>query len=139
MSYTALATLALAFFAQMAYASPARTLPVADTVLVPTAADFTSTAKGGIHAEGTVSSILMVCTEAACGGVCSNIALPLQFDTCLGAPAFNSLAVLQQYNEALGYGVWVGPSGCQSFAQIPQINTCYNVNGGPWTDFEVTE
>ncbi|KAI0793664.1 hypothetical protein C8Q74DRAFT_1215207 [Fomes fomentarius] len=147
MSYTiALTTLALTLFTQAAHASPLTTadttsiagsLPVSDTVLVPVAANFTSAAND-VHPDAGVSSILVTCTGAGCSGTCYNTPLPLMFETCLGVPAFNSVAVTQQFNEALPYGVFVGPPGCASFAQIPVINTCFNVINGPFTVFELT-
>ncbi len=73
-----------------------------------------------------------------CTGSCSRTPLPTTFEVWLGEVAFSSVVVTQQFNEALPYGVFVGPPGCASFAQIPTINTCFNLNGGPFTDFELT-
>ncbi|KAI0793657.1 hypothetical protein C8Q74DRAFT_1215204 [Fomes fomentarius] len=147
MSYTiALTTLALVLFTQVAHASPlaaadttsiAGSLPVSDIVLVPVPVNFTSVANN-VHPDGTVLSTLLTCAGTGCTGNCLNIPLPSMFETCLGVPAFSSVAVVQQFNEVPTYGIFVGPPGCASFAQIPVINTCFNVNNGPFTDFELT-
>ncbi|KAI0741762.1 hypothetical protein C8Q80DRAFT_1123571 [Daedaleopsis nitida] len=143
MSFACSTLLALATFSQAVSASPltlvdaASTLPVSDVRLVPANVNITFDTHG-IHSDATVPSIIMACAAANCVS-CSNIPLPTMFNTCLGLPSAISVAVTQQFNEALPYGVFVGPRGCTSFAQIPAINTCFNVINGPFTDFEVTE
>ena len=45
---------------------------------------------------------------------------------------FNSVGISQPSAEGLPFAVLVGPPGCESFAQFPTVNECFNVNGGPW-------
>ncbi|KAI0793693.1 hypothetical protein C8Q74DRAFT_1435957 [Fomes fomentarius] len=146
-TYAARLALALFTTSTAARASPlagestsnASTLPVSDIVLTPVAANFTSAAaRNSVRPDATVPSILLTCAGVGCTGSCSRTPLPTTFEVCLGEVAFSSVAVTQQFNEALPYGVFVGPPGCASFAQIPTINTCFNLNGGPFTDFELT-
>ena len=144
MAYVGFTTLALVFVTQVAQAFPAAnavagTLPVSDVVLVPTVQNVSPAVTKGLHRRQTTFSTLVTCSEADCAGGCSNTELPTEFDICLGLPAFTSVGVLQQLDEALPYGVFVGPSGCESFAQIPEINTCFNTGGVTFTDFEITE
>ena len=144
MAYAALATLALVFMTQVAQAIPAAnavagTLPVSDIVLVPTVKGVSPAVTKGLHRRQTTFSTLVTCSAADCASGCSNTELPTEFDICLGLPAFTSVGVIQQLDEALPYGVFVGPSGCESFAQIPEINTCFNTGGVTFTDFEITE
>ncbi|KAI1788179.1 hypothetical protein LXA43DRAFT_1063839 [Ganoderma leucocontextum] len=51
---------------------------------------------------------------------------------CLTAnPGFFSVAISQPSNFGLPFGVFVGPR-CSSFAQVPRVNTCFNIIGGPF-------
>ncbi|KAI0644244.1 hypothetical protein C8Q79DRAFT_136165 [Trametes meyenii] len=52
---------------------------------------------------------------------------------------FQSITINQPSNAGLPFGVFAGPSGCFSFAQIPSVNTCFNVNasGSPFTDYSL--
>ncbi|KAI0703958.1 hypothetical protein C8Q76DRAFT_631777 [Earliella scabrosa] len=138
LAFLPLAVRATPLFADAAFV--VSKFPVSDIVLTPTPGNLTLEALG-LHSNATVPSVLITCTEANCGGNCDFTGLPTAFNTCEGLPVFNSVAVSQQFNEALAYGVFVGPSGCASFAhwQIPAINTCFNINGGPIQVFEITE
>ncbi|KAI0746448.1 hypothetical protein C8Q80DRAFT_1271346 [Daedaleopsis nitida] len=141
----ALFALALAAFSQAAGASPLSTesaaiaskLPVSDVRLVPTGINVTFETHG-IKSDATVISSLFACNTLNCAS-CSTIPLPQMFQTCLPMESSVSVAVVQQLGEALPYGVFVGPAGCTSFAQLPEINTCFNVNNGPFTDYFLNE
>lgn len=115
-------------------ASTVTTLPLSNLVLTAVAGNLTSK-EHGLHADGTVLTTLVTCTGTACDTGCVNSGLPTRSDTCLGLPAFNSVGIVSKFGEIPTYIVGVGPPGCQSFAQIPEINTCFTVNNGPFTDY----
>ena len=109
------------------------TLPLSNLVLTAVAGNLTS--NHGLHADATVHTTLVTCTGTACDTGCVNTPLPTVAGSCLGLPAFNSVGLVSQFGEIPDYIVGVGPPGCQSFALIPQLNTCFGVNAGPFTDF----
>ena len=109
------------------------TLPLSNLVLTAVAGNLTSNHE--LHADATVHTTLVTCTGTACDTGCINSALPTRSDTCLGLPPFNSVGIVSKFGEIPTYIVGVGPQGCQSFAQIPEINTCFTVNNGPFTDY----
>ena len=96
------------------------------------------------QAAASSSATLLLCEQRACGSCLAFDLLSAPHDVCL-APSvprdfrFSSVAISQPSNEGLPFGVLVGPPGCASFAQIPTVNECFNVNGGPFTDFALIE
>lgn len=90
-------------------------------------------------AQQTFPATLLLCPSANCASCFGFDLSTLPVNVCLTTSAFSSVAISQPSNEGLPFGVLVGPPGCLSFAQIPIVNQCFNVNGGPFTDFALVE
>ncbi|RPD58773.1 hypothetical protein L227DRAFT_601766 [Lentinus tigrinus ALCF2SS1-6] len=96
----------------------------------------------GVHtssADAIYPATIFVCRALGCGS-CTGYDLSIQpHNTCLG-PGFNfvSAYINQPSNQGLPYGVYTGPTGCGSFAQIPQVNTCYDASNYIGADFKLT-
>ena len=103
-----------------------------------------TTSSTGLHAlsaDAVFPATLQLCSGTGCSG-CFNFDLSvLQRNVCLidGSSLINSVKIVQPSNEGLPFGVYVGPSGCSAFTQIPAVNTCYNAVNGPFTDFKLTD
>ncbi|RPD53656.1 hypothetical protein L227DRAFT_481056, partial [Lentinus tigrinus ALCF2SS1-6] len=96
----------------------------------------------GVHsdaADAIFPATLLLCPSFNCASCFSFDLSTLPIDQCLIdlSSSFESVAISQPSNEGLPFAVLVGPPGCASFAQIPLVNECFNVNGGPFTDFAI--
>ncbi|KAJ3005008.1 hypothetical protein NUW54_g4533 [Trametes sanguinea] len=61
-------------------------------------------------------------------------------NTCLAEQMSNiaSVSIIQPSNAGLPYGMFVGTGDCSEFAQIPAVNTCFDINfGRPATDIAI--
>ncbi|KAH9846152.1 hypothetical protein C2E23DRAFT_604718 [Lenzites betulinus] len=94
---------------------------------------------GGIQAnvaQQTFPASLLLCPDNACT-LCEVFDLESQTEnTCITKQlAINSVKINQPSNEGLPFAVLVGPPGCQSFAQIPTVNQCFPISGGPFATY----
>ena len=97
-------------------------------------------ALNGDTAQQTFPATLLLCPGTGCASCFGFDLSTFPFDECFATSfSFESVAISQPSNEGLPFGVLVGPPGCASFAQIPTVNECFNVNGGPFTDFALIE
>ena len=113
-----------------------------DSAVDTVQAKVTHPSASGLHrdtADSTFPATLLLCPSTNCASCFSFDLSTLPVDECLSTSAFFSVAISQPSNEGLPFGVLVGPPGCASFAQIPVVNECFNVNGGPFTDFAILE
>ncbi len=118
--------------------------PIVDLILgsVSAHANSTGVGKGGPHADSSLAvypATIFLCKESGCGS-CTGYDLGIQpHQTCL-VPGFNfmSVTINQPSNQGLPFGVYTGPIGCSTFAQVPQVNTCYNANNYIGWDFKLT-
>ncbi|KAI8996337.1 hypothetical protein BD414DRAFT_477607 [Trametes punicea] len=142
------AAVALALLGQAVYASPltaettdvAAAFPVVDLSSVQAHPNITLS-QGGIHidaAQQEFPATLLFCPTVSCIS-CFGIDLSsVPTNECLASGVnFASVSINQPSNEGLPFGVFVGPPGCESFVQLPAVNTCYNVNPAPFTDYAV--
>lgn len=156
--FFALTAVVAALFAQAALANPiapaarpigadrvdpsiATDFPVVDITSVAPKPNITVGANG-VHtdvAQADFPASLLLFSGFSCSGTVDSINLAsVPFDQCFFAPIlFNSAAVSQPSNSGLDFAVLVGPDGCASFAQLPAVNTCFNLNGGPFGDFAI--
>ena len=162
--FFAIGTIALVAFIQVAHGNPLSPIAASakpDAAAVTTAASFpvhelaaagtgipntlrTSPAVAfpGLHsdaAQQTFPATLLLCPTASCASCFSFDLSTLPVNQCLSTSPFTSVAISQPSNEGLPFAVLVGPAGCLSFAQIPTVNTCFNVNGGPFSDFALVD
>ncbi|KAI0800287.1 hypothetical protein C8Q74DRAFT_402830 [Fomes fomentarius] len=145
--------LVAALFSLAVQASPA---PAPDTVAPGTTtstnpSDFPVANIGSLSPKPDVSGVntavalaefpatLLLFRNLQCSGQVTQVNLSATpANECFVSPSdFNSVAVSQPSNQGLPFGVGVGPSPCQQFAQIPRVNTCFNINGGPFSDYTV--
>ncbi|KAI0683283.1 hypothetical protein C8T65DRAFT_784445, partial [Cerioporus squamosus] len=124
--------------------SAASGIPVASLELgsISAHANSTTVGQGGAHADAgdaIYPATIFLCKESGCAS-CTGYDLSIQpHQTCL-APGFNFLSVHinQPSNAGLPFGVYTGPIGCSSFAQVPAVNTCYNAANYIGWDFKLT-
>ncbi|KAI0372686.1 hypothetical protein BV20DRAFT_38990 [Pilatotrama ljubarskyi] len=147
---SALTFVALAFFAQSAYAvlssltnSPptdfGAALPIADIhALTPKAnATLSSAGHSKIHADlfgespTDFPATLLVCPTDECISCFPLDMSTFPVSTCL-AESFNikSVAISQPSDAGLSFGVFVGAPGCSGFIQIPTVNECFSTDFG---------
>ena len=70
---------------------------------------------------------LYMCAEESCASCWSPVDLSeWPADQCHYINGFLSTAIVQPSGEGLPFAVAVGPPGCEEFAQIPEVNVCYN-------------
>ncbi|KAH9888992.1 hypothetical protein C8Q73DRAFT_655076 [Cubamyces lactineus] len=141
--------IALALFSQAAFASPLSTettdiaskFPVVDLGSIQAHPNVTLS-QAGIHvdaAQQEFPATLLLCPTTSCISCFGFDLSTLPTNECLAAGFnFESIAINQPSNEGLPFGVFVGPPGCLSFAQIPSVNTCYNANNGPFVDYAIS-
>ncbi|KAH9935180.1 uncharacterized protein BXZ73DRAFT_100567 [Epithele typhae] len=104
-----------------------------------TPAPFFAKSPSADAVEATFPATLLLCPGTNCAS-CSGFDLSrIPVNVCFATSAFRSVAISQPSNSGLPFGVVVGPSGCSSFAQIPTVNQCFNVNGGPFSDFALIQ
>ena len=98
----------------------------------------TGTHDGTIHgrAHAANPATLLLCPNTNCAS-CSGFALSsFPLDECfLTNVDALSVAISQPGGGGLPFEVTVGTPECASLAQIPTVNECFNVNGGPFTNF----
>ncbi|KAI0372685.1 hypothetical protein BV20DRAFT_39257 [Pilatotrama ljubarskyi] len=96
---------------------------------------------GGIHADAAQAEFpatLLLCPTTSCISCFGFDLSATPTNLCLAAGfSYSSVAINQPSNEGLPFGVFIGPPGCASFLQIPAVNTCYNINGGTFSDYAV--
>ncbi|KAH9926270.1 uncharacterized protein BXZ73DRAFT_90946 [Epithele typhae] len=109
----------------------------ASALVGTTPAPFFAKSPTADAAEATFPATLLLCPGVNCASCFGFDLSTLPVDVCLTTSSFNSVAISQPSNEGLPFGVLVGPPGCASFAQIPTVNQCFNVNGGPFVDFAI--
>ena len=148
-----------ALFAQAALASPladTSLLPLSPTTLRARDPLQLALARGGTNASTAARAApaalaarqefpahLLLCTAANCEtGTCGAVGgidlSEFPTDVCFpAAPSFNSVAVVQPSGEGLPFAVLVGPPGCEEFADIPVVNECFNIEDGPWDQWEL--
>ena len=145
----AFAAIALALFGQTAFAAPPSTeatdiaskFPVFDFGSIQAHPNVTL-APGGIHvdaAQQTFPATLLLCPTTSCISCFGFDLSAIPANNCLTAGFnFASFSINQPSNEGLPFGVFVGPPGCTSFFQIPEVNECFNVVNGTFADYSLT-
>jgi hypothetical protein len=123
--------------------SIARSIPVVDLANIDvTRQNVTLATKGSSTlrvdaAQAPFPATLLLCRTTGCGS-CTGFDISLfPHNTCLIAnPAFGffSVFITQPSNEGFAFGVYAGPT-CPGLGLIPLVNTCFNVNGGPYQVF----
>ena len=125
--------------------SVASSFPVSDldAAQAKVKADTTLNTNGGLRIDITAADFpadLLLCESVNCANCFEFDLSVLPHQTCLTANFdFVSVAISQPSNSGLDFGVFVGPPGCASFGQIPVVNECFNVNGGPFSDFALVD
>ncbi|PIL25373.1 hypothetical protein GSI_13263 [Ganoderma sinense ZZ0214-1] len=166
--FVALAALVLAAVSQIAHASPTtfhtsptsldvtiaagfpiRTLDIIRDGTTGTHDGTTGTHDGttGTH-DGTIRgrspaanpATLLLCPSTNCA-TCSGFNLSsFPVDECfLTNVEALSVAISQPGGGGLPFEVTVGTAGCATLAEIPAVNECFNINGGPFTNFALLE
>ncbi|RPD64089.1 hypothetical protein L226DRAFT_533400 [Lentinus tigrinus ALCF2SS1-7] len=157
--YFAIAAVALVALSQLAQATPlspvavsvkpageavnfAAKFPVHDLGSIAAQPNVTLASSSGVHtdvADATFPATLLLCPSVSCLSCFSFDLSTIPQNECLidTSSTFSSVAISQPSNEGLPFEVLVGPTGCLSFAQIPAVNECFNVNNGPFTDFAI--
>ncbi|KAI0657963.1 hypothetical protein C8Q70DRAFT_918529 [Cubamyces menziesii] len=145
----ALTAIALALFSQTAFAAPPSTeatdiaskFPVFDFGSIQAHPNVTL-AQGGIHvdaAQQEFPATLLLCPTASCISCFRFDLSATTTNECFAAGFdFASFSIDQPSNEGLSFGVFVGPPGCLSFFQIPEVNACFNVVNGTFADYSRT-
>ncbi|OJT08608.1 hypothetical protein TRAPUB_535 [Trametes pubescens] len=93
------------------------------------------------HVQGLVArqefpANLLLCPTLNCASCLSFTTQAQAENTCFNAGfVFDSAAISQPSNQGLPFAVLVGTPGCAALAQIPTVNECFNLNGGPFTTF----
>ena len=121
---------------------PTQELALPGVAHTSTAGTSPAVAFPGIHsdaAQQTFPATLLLCPTANCASCFAFDLSTFPLDECFATSSFTSVAISQPSNEGLPFAVLVGPAGCLSFAQIPTVNTCFNVNGGPFSDFALVD
>ncbi|KAM5544310.1 hypothetical protein V8D89_001970 [Ganoderma adspersum] len=102
----------------------------------------TGTHDGTIHGRTAAANpaTLLLCPNTNCAS-CSGFALSsFPLDECfLTNVEALSVAISQPAGGGLPFAVTVGTPECATLAQIPTVNECFNVNGGPFTNFALLE
>ena len=96
----------------------------------------------GIHAssvDAVTGATLNLCRASNCGS-CTGYNLDIQqHNMCLtGSFSFSSVYISQPSNAGLPFAIGTGPFGCESFAQVPAVNTCYSTTGYTGYDFVIS-
>lgn len=156
--YFVIAAVVLAGLSQVAQATPLSTVatrvePVRQAVT--TAAKFpvhdlgsvaahpnVTLPSGAVHSDvaGGAGAILLLCPSVNCLSCFSfDLGTLTLTNECLidQSSTFASAAISQPSNAGLPFEVLIGPAGCLSFAQIPAVNECFNVNPAPFADFAI--
>ncbi|KAI1788163.1 hypothetical protein LXA43DRAFT_1026497 [Ganoderma leucocontextum] len=147
--FVALAAIVLAAVSQIAHTMPTTSPTKPTTSDVTIAAGFPirtldiirngTTGTHGIirgRAAAANPATLLLCPTTNCA-TCSGFNLSsFAEDECfLTNVAALSVAISQPAGGGLPFEVAVGTAGCATLAEIPAINECFNVNGGPFTNF----
>ncbi|KAI0334581.1 hypothetical protein GY45DRAFT_1318162 [Cubamyces sp. BRFM 1775] len=148
MQYTFVA-LAIAFFGQ-ALANPIvgseieSTVPSSFPVSDLTFGDVhtgTTLSQGGLHTDSAQQEFpasLFLCRADNCVSCTSFDLSTAPFNECLTPnPIFSfvSAAIVQPSNEGLPFETTVGTTGCGQLLQLPEVNECFNLNGGVFETF----
>lgn len=90
----------------------------------------------GLVARQEFPANLLLCPTLNCASCLSFTTQGQAENTCFN-PGFSfvSTAISQPSGQGLPFAVLVGTPGCASLAQIPQVNTCFNLNGGTFDTF----
>lgn len=146
---TVITALAVALFTQATQAKPLGALtdigakfPVLDLPLGSTSVPNATLARGGgaPHPDIVPSdfpAFLLLCSTVSCISCFQLDMSVIPHNSCInpGVPIV-SMAISQPTNVGLDFGVFLGPAGCLSFAQLPTVNTCFNAAmGGPFADY----
>ncbi|KAI9061452.1 hypothetical protein FKP32DRAFT_1526452, partial [Trametes sanguinea] len=76
---------------------------------------------------------LLTCTSTNCAAGCTSWTLADRGDgNCFFAGQFVSVAIEQPSNQGLPFSVDIAPANCENWLAIPAVNTCFNINGGPF-------
>lgn len=90
----------------------------------------------GLAARQEFPANLLLCPTLNCASCLSFTTQAQAENTCFNAGfVFDSAAISQPSNQGLPFAVLVGTPGCAALAQIPTVNECFNLNGGPFTTF----
>ena len=86
---------------------------------------------------------LQFCSQENCqpAGACLAVSIEGQFlNECstIEDESFPSVFIQQPSGEGFPFEVLVGPAGCEEFAVIPAVNTCFNI-AIPVSTFEFAE
>ena len=83
---------------------------------------------------------LLLCPTTGCA-TCSGFNLStFAVDECfLTNVEAVSVAISQPGGGGLPFAVAVGTPECATLAEIPAVNECFNINGGPFTNFALIE
>ncbi|KAI8996340.1 hypothetical protein BD414DRAFT_197579 [Trametes punicea] len=143
------AALALALLGQAVHASPltrkttttiAGSFPVVDLQANHVTPHSNSTSsRGGLSSDAALQEFpadLLLCSALNCAGceVFNLAAIP--FDTCEIEFFYESVAISQPSGEGLPFAVFLTPPNlCATGTQIPEVNTCFNVEGDDFDDF----
>ncbi len=155
--FVALAALVLAAISQIAHSTPTtsptkptkfdvtiaagfpiRTLDIIRNGTTGTHDGTTGTHDGTIRGRSAAANpaTLLLCPGANCA-TCSGFDLSsFPEDECfLTNVAALSVAISQPAGGGLPFTVAVGTAQCATLAAVPAVNECFNVNGGPFTNF----
>ncbi|KAH9927940.1 uncharacterized protein BXZ73DRAFT_102448 [Epithele typhae] len=129
---TLLATLATSALATPIAPSTSLPLPLSRTVLsaAPHAPllNASSRVPAALAVRQEFPAQLFLCSIANCATCFVPIDLSeFAADVCHAAPSFVSAGVVQPSGAGLPFAVLVGPPGCAEFAQIPEVNECFNL------------
>ena len=89
-----------------------------------------------LHGPTADSSIpqLYVCSTANCASCTAILLENLGEGNCFYIGDFISVGVVNPDNT-YHLPVDIAPANCQNWLEIPEDNVCYNINGGPFTQY----
>ncbi|KAH9888427.1 hypothetical protein C8Q73DRAFT_183975 [Cubamyces lactineus] len=144
----ALAVLAVAIHATPLPDTDAHTpFPVIATLdVAPTPASAGVTLPGSPTPDGSLvarqviyPATLLTCFDSNCADCLSWDLENRGEANCYLAGEFISVGISQPSNVGFPFSVDISPGNCTNWLAIPAVNTCYNINGGPFEQFGVND
>ncbi|KAH9923169.1 uncharacterized protein BXZ73DRAFT_12384, partial [Epithele typhae] len=85
-------------------------------------------------AAAAANPVLLLCSTSNCASCTSFATTNLGFGNCFFAGNFVSVGISNP-NNVFHVDIDIAPANCTNWVEIPQDNVCFNINGGPFTQY----
>ena len=119
-----------ALLSGMSHATPVTS---SSSALIPTTANL-AVSHHGLTTDATTIPQLLLCSTANCASCEAILLQNLGDGNCFFAGSFISVGILNP-NNVFHVSTDIAPANCQNWVEIPEDNVCFNINGGPFTQY----